>query len=59
MGVIAFLLKDHGVRPALAPEQTDADGKKALQRMVDQSAIFAITLQMTKPRAVGLVWEKR
>ena len=57
--MMASLFKDYWVRPALGPEQNNADGKMALQQMVDQGTIYVIMVQMIRPRAVVLVWEKR
>ena len=45
--------------PVLRAGEAVEDGKRRLLRMADDSAISAITLQMQKPRSVGLVWEER
>ncbi|KAI4108318.1 MAG: hypothetical protein LQ339_002219 [Xanthoria mediterranea] len=57
VAVIATLLGKYRVKPVLEAGQTEADGRKSLLEMVDDSAIFAITLQMNQPRKVALVWE--
>lgn len=57
VAVVATLLGEYRVKPVLETGQTEEDGRKALLEMVDDSAIFAITLQMNQPRKVALVWE--
>ena len=59
VAVMATLFWQYRVRPKLQPGQSVSDGRRALMRMIDDSAIFAITLQMQQPRSVGLVWEAR
>ena len=58
MAVMATLFQQYQVRPALEAGESEADGKAALLRMVDGSAISAITLQMQEPRSRSLIWEK-
>ncbi|KAL8896183.1 MAG: hypothetical protein Q9192_003221 [Flavoplaca navasiana] len=57
VAVLNTLLGKHRVKPVLETGQTEEDGRKALLGMVDDSAIFAITLQMNQPRKVALLWE--
>ena len=57
VAVIATLLGKYRVKPVLEGGQSEEDGRKALLGMVDDSAIFAITLQMNQPRKVALAWE--
>lgn len=59
VGVIASLFSKAKVRPVLKNKDTREDGDRALMKMVDESAIFAITLQMKNPKAVALMWEHR
>ncbi len=59
VAVVATLFCQYRVRPKLQPGQSPRDGRRALMRMIDDSAISAITLQMQRPRSVGLVWEAR
>ena len=53
VSVIASLFSKARVRPLLE------NGHQALMKMVDESAIFAITLQMRNPRGIALMWEHR
>ena len=55
---MATLLGNYQVKPVLSQGQTSEDGKRALQEMVDDSAISAITLQMQQPEKVALQWER-
>ncbi|KAL8654915.1 MAG: hypothetical protein Q9226_003239 [Calogaya cf. arnoldii] len=57
VAVLTTLLGKYHVKPVLETGQTEEDGRKALLEMVDDSAIFAITLQMNQPKKVALVWE--
>ena len=59
VAVLAALFSQYRVRPVLRAGEMEADGQKELQNMVDNSAIFAITLQMREPRKRALRWEKR
>ncbi|KAL8818986.1 MAG: hypothetical protein Q9223_002485 [Gallowayella weberi] len=57
VAVMATLVGRYRVRPVLRPGQTEEEGRFALLDMVDDSAIFAITLQMNRPGKVALHWE--
>ena len=59
VAVMATLFWQYRVQPKLQPGQSASDGRRALMRMIHDSAIFAITLQIQQPRSVGLVWEAR
>lgn len=59
VAVLASLFRQYRVRPVLKNEEGEADGKMALVRMVDDSAISAITLQMLEPRSRSLRWERQ
>lgn len=59
VAVLAGLFRQYRVRPVLKNEEGEADGKMALVRMVDDSAISAITLQMLEPRSRSLRWERQ
>ena len=39
--------------------ESEADGQKEVQNMVDNSSIFAVTVQMNEPRKRALQWEIR
>ena len=47
------------MQPALLDGESPDQGKKRLARMIDDSAITAITLQMRKPKSVALVWQEK
>ncbi|KAL8911697.1 MAG: hypothetical protein Q9171_003187 [Xanthocarpia ochracea] len=57
VAVLATLLGKYRVKPVLEAGKSEEDGRKALLGMVDDSAIFAITLQMNQPGKVALAWE--
>ena len=57
VAVIATLLETHRVQPAPQDDQSESRRRQALQEMVDDSAISAITLQMREPKKVALRWE--
>lgn len=59
VAVLATLFSQYRVRPVLQAEESEADGQKVLQSMVDNSTISAITLQMREPKKRALWWEKR
>lgn len=59
VAVLATLFSQYRVRPVLRAGESEADGQRALQSMVDNSAISAITLQMREPKKRALRWEKR
>ena len=57
VAVLASLFQHYRARPVVENGESEADGRKALVRMVDRSAISAITLQMLEPRSRALRWE--
>lgn len=59
VAAIATLFRRHTVQPALLDGESPDQGKKRLARMIDDSAITAITLQMRKPKSVALVWQEK
>ena len=59
VAVLASLFQLYRVKPVLNDGESEADGKRALKRMVDESAISAITLQMLEPRSRSLRWERQ
>ena len=59
VAVLASLFREYSVRPVLKDGEGEADGRKELARMVDNSAISAITLQMLEPRSRSLRWERQ
>ena len=59
VAVLASLFRDYSVRPVLQDAESEADGRKELARMVENSAISAITLQMLEPRSRALRWERQ
>ena len=59
VAVLATLFSQYRVRPVLQEGESEAEGQRALQSMVDHSAISAITLQMREPKKRALRWEKR
>ena len=59
VAVLASLFQEYSVRPVLKDGEDEEDGRKELARMVDNSAISAITLQMLEPRSRSLRWERQ
>lgn len=59
VAILAALFSQYRVRPVLRPGESEVDGQRELQSMVDNSAISAITVQMREPRKRALRWEKR
>ena len=59
VAVLASLFRQYRVRPVLKSGESEADGRRASARMVDASAISAITLQMLEPRSRSLRWERQ
>ena len=47
------------MKPVLKDGESEADGRTELARMVENSAISAITLQMLEPRSRALRWERQ
>ena len=47
------------MQAVLKEGEDEESGKTRLLQMIDDSAIFAITLQMQNPRSVGLRWVKK
>ena len=58
VAVMASLFGRHRVEPITSSGQGEEEGRKACLKMVNDSAITAITLQMRKPGSVALRWEK-
>lgn len=59
VAVLASLFRDYHVGPVVKNGEDEADARRALVRMVDDSAISAITLQMLEPRSRSLRWERQ
>ena len=59
VAVLASLFRDYRVRPVVKNGEGEAEARRALTRMVDDSAISAITLQMLEPRSRSLRWERQ
>ena len=59
VAVLATLFQQYQVRPVLQDGESGEEGKRGLMKMVNNSAISAITLQMQEPRSRSLRWEKR
>ncbi|KAI9713837.1 MAG: hypothetical protein M1820_000567 [Bogoriella megaspora] len=57
--VMAALFREHKVAPRAEGNETAQETRKRLERMIEDSTITAITLQMKNPRDVRLVWSKR
>ena len=58
MAVLASLFSRYGAGPVVGVGEDEADGRRGLVRMVEESAITAITLQMLEPKARALRWWK-
>ena len=65
VAVLTSLFRQYRVGPVVSlkdgggeeeEEESEAEGRRALARMVDDSAISAITLQMLEPRRRALRW---
>ena len=59
VAVMAILFREHRVRPALQEGESIESGKQRLLKMVNNSAISAITLQMQNPSSVPLIWSRK
>lgn len=59
VAVLASLFSRYSVGPVLVDGESEEDARRALVRMVEESAISAITLQMLEPRRRGLRWWRR
>ena len=59
VAVMAVLFRKHSVRPAVLKGESALRTKERLLQMVDESGIFAISLQMEHPKEVPLVWSLR
>ena len=59
VGVLATLFCDHKVAPKQKDNETAQQAKKRLERMIDDSSLASLTLQMNNPRDVALVWSTR
>ena len=58
VAVMASLFGRYRVKPVVCSGQNEEEARKACLKMVDDSAISAITLQMRNPRNVALRWER-
>lgn len=58
VGVMAVLFRHHQVRPKHGNGETEESSRRELERMIEDSGISAITLQMRHPQRVALVWTK-
>lgn len=59
VAVLASLFHKYRVGPVLkGDEESEVDARQALVRMVDESAITFITLQMLEPKSRALRWRK-
>ena len=58
-GVMSVLFRQHRVRPKQERGESEEQATKKLERMIEDSGISAITLQMRHPQQVGLVWTER
>jgi len=59
VAAIAKLFHRHKVHPVLLDGESPAQAKERLVRMIDDSAMTAITLQMRRPKSVALMWQMR
>lgn len=60
VAVLASLFHKYRVGPVLRDHgESEGDARQALARMVDESAISAITLQMLEPKSRALRWWKK
>ena len=59
VGVIAVLFSSCTVSPKRQDGESEEGAKGRLVNMIEDSGITAITLQMRRPRDVGLVWRER
>ena len=59
VAVLASLFWQYRVKPVVKNGESEADGRRALVHMVEDSAISAITLQMLEPRSRSLIWERQ
>lgn len=59
VAVLAGLFHHYHVSPVPENGESKAEVEKTLLRMVEDSAISAITLQMQEPRARALKWEEK
>lgn len=58
-GVMAVLFEKHRVRVRKEDGENEEDSLVRVDRMVEDSAISTITLQMRHPESVALVWTER
>jgi len=59
VATIATLFRRHTVKLVLLNGESPNQGRKRLLRMIDDSAISGVTLQMRKPESVALMWRER
>ncbi|KAL9066892.1 MAG: hypothetical protein Q9157_006984 [Trypethelium eluteriae] len=57
--VMAAIFRDYTVTPKAKDNETAQRTRERLERMIEDSAITAITLQMKNPRDVRLSWSRR
>ncbi|KAI9686047.1 MAG: hypothetical protein M1822_004030 [Bathelium mastoideum] len=57
--VMAALFHSHKVALKPRDNETLAEAKERLERMIEDSAISSLTLQMRNPRDVALIWSER
>lgn len=56
VGVMAVLFRQHQVRPKQEQGESEEQTSTKLERVIEDSGISAITLQMRHPQRVALVW---
>lgn len=59
VAALAGLFHRYRVGPVLEHGESEAEGKRALSQMAENSAISFVTLQMLEPRARALRWEEQ
>lgn len=59
VAAITKLFHRHEVQPVLLDGESPDQASERLVRMIDDSAMTAITLQMRRPKSVALMWRKR
>lgn len=57
-GVMAVLFGRHSVKPRREDGESEDQAAGRVYRMIEDSAITAVTLQMKSPRDVALIWEE-
>lgn len=59
VAALATLFASYSTKPVLQDGQGEGSARDSLLNMVDNSKIFAITLQMQEPKKVALAWFHR